>query len=136
MNFNDLNYISWKIIECNINRPLDVKTKQLSLSEAQAIACKNMFLKLLQNSQENTCIGILFWKKLQVWPATLSKQRLQQGCFLVNFAKFLRKPYRALPVAGSNANMERHRKPISEELFLNLNISGKPYSNELIFRYT
>ena len=40
--------------------------------------CKKVFLKISQNSQENTCLR----------PATLLKKR--HRCFLMNFAKFLR----------------------------------------------
>ena len=37
-----------------------------------------MFLKILQNSEENTCAGFSFWR-----PATLLKQRLRHRCFSV-----------------------------------------------------
>ena len=42
-------------------------------------------LRNLQNSQENTCAGLI--------PATLFKKRLWLRCFLVKFAKFLRTPF-------------------------------------------
>ena len=52
--------------------------------------CKKVFLKISQNSQENTCLR----------PATLLKKR--HRCFLMNFAKFLRTPfYRTGLVAAS-----------------------------------
>ena len=43
---------------------------------------KKIFLKISQNSQENTCA--------RVRPATLLKKRLWHRCFPVNFAKVLR----------------------------------------------
>ena len=63
-----------------------------------------MFLKISQNSQENTCVGISFFDKFaDLRPATLLKERLQHRCFPVNFVKFLRAPffYRTSPVAAS-----------------------------------
>ena len=53
----------------------------------QRCSVKKLFLKLSQNSQENTCA------RLQAWglrTATLLKKRLLHRCFPVNFAKFLR----------------------------------------------
>ena len=64
---------------------------------------KNVFLKISQNSQENTCVEVSFLIKLQAWLVTLLKKR-----FPVNFAKFLRtlflrkfKLHRTSPVAAS-----------------------------------
>ena len=65
---------------------------------------KLVFLNNSQNSQGNTFVGVTFirtpcftehlqWLLLKVsgfQPATLSKRRLRQKCFSVNFAKFLR----------------------------------------------
>ena len=55
-------------------------------TEAAVLRCsvKQVFLKILQNSQENTCAGAFI-------PATL-KERLLHRNFLVNFAKFLKIP--------------------------------------------
>ena len=55
--------------------------------------CKNVFLEILQNSQENTCARVSFLIKLQAQPATLLKKRLWRKCFPLNFAKFLRTPF-------------------------------------------
>ena len=41
---------------------------------------KKVFLEILQNSQENTCV-------------TLLKKRLWYRCFPMNFSKFLRTPF-------------------------------------------
>ena len=45
-----------------------------------------VFLKILQISQENTCVGMLLTKFVK----SFIKKRLQHRCFPVNFAKFLR----------------------------------------------
>ena len=49
-----------------------------------------MFLKILQNSQKNTCVRASFLIKFR--PATLLKKRLWHRCFSVNFAKYSRAP--------------------------------------------
>ena len=51
---------------------------------------EQVFLKISQNSQENTCPRVSFLLKLQAPPATLLKKRIWSRCFPVNFAKFLR----------------------------------------------
>ena len=74
---------------------------------------KKMFLKISQNSQENTCAGVPFLIKFQVSGvqqvsgllpglkrAALLKKRLWYKCFPMNFVKFLR----TLPVAPSYAS--------------------------------
>ena len=49
-----------------------------------------MFLKISQNSWENTCARISFLINMQTWGlATLLKNRKWRRCFPVNFAKFL-----------------------------------------------
>ena len=47
-----------------------------------------MFLKISQNSQENTHVRVSFFLR----PAILLKKRLWHRCFSRNFAKFLRTP--------------------------------------------
>ena len=63
------------------------------LSEAVAQVCsvKNVFLEILQNSQENPCARVPFFNKV-AWqsPTTSLKKRLRHRGFTVNFAKFLR----------------------------------------------
>ena len=51
-----------------------------------------MFLKISQNSQDNTCGRDSFLNKVAglAWPAALLKKRLWHRCFPVNVAKFLR----------------------------------------------
>ena len=81
---------------------------QMPSPEAVTPKCsaKKLFLKVSWNSKENTCVGfsflIKFGVKLQatagLLPATLLKKRLQDRCFSVNFAKFVR----TTPVAASS----------------------------------
>ena len=60
-------------------------------SSRQRCSINTVFLKISQNSQENTCARVSFLIKLQAsQPATLLKKRLWHRCFPVNFAKFLR----------------------------------------------
>ena len=50
-----------------------------------------MFLKISQNSQENTCARVSFSNKVAgLRPTTLSRKRLWHKCFPLNFAKFSR----------------------------------------------
>ena len=55
-----------------------------------------MFLKILQNSQENACGRVPLFKKLQVTglqPAALIKKRFQHRYFIVVLAKLFRTPF-------------------------------------------
>ena len=63
-----------------------VKTNQDVIGEQYSMK------KVLKIWQENTFVGVSFLINLRLRPATLFKKRLQQGCFAVNFVKFLRAP--------------------------------------------
>ena len=52
-----------------------------------------VFLKISQNSQENTCARASVNKVTGLRSATLLKKRPWHMCFPVNFAKFLRTPF-------------------------------------------
>ena len=54
--------------------------KKFLRSSRPEVFLKKVFLKISQNSQENTCARVL-------------KKRLWRMCFSVNFAKFLRTPF-------------------------------------------
>ena len=60
------------------------------------VLLKNMFLKISQNSLENTCFRVCFLINCRP-KATLLKERLRRGCFRVNFAKFLRNLFCRIP---------------------------------------
>ena len=66
-----------------------------SLTEAVVRRCslKKVLLKILKNSQENTCARVSFFKVADLRPAALLKKRLWHRCFPVNFAKFLGTPF-------------------------------------------
>ena len=51
---------------------------------------KMVFLKILQISQENTSVGILFNKVAGLKSCNFIEKRLQHRCFPVKFAKILR----------------------------------------------
>ena len=55
---------------------------------ARTCSVKKVFLKISQNSQENTCASLFF--NLSFF---ILKKRLQRSCFPVNFAKFLKTPF-------------------------------------------
>ena len=61
---------------------------------AQRRSAKKVFLKILQNSEENTCARASFLIKLQaLGPATLNEKRLQHSCSLANFSEILTSTY-------------------------------------------
>ena len=51
---------------------------------------KKMSFKILQKSQENTCVKVYFLINLQVTPTTLLKKRLWHRRFLVNYGKIFK----------------------------------------------
>ena len=67
------------------------------MPEAVARRCsaKKLFLKILQNSQENTCVGVSFSIKL--------KASGNSVFFSVNFAKMLRAHFYLISVKSSSA---------------------------------
>ena len=61
---------------------------------AQRCSIKKVLLKILQNSQENTCARASFLIKLQAEACNfIEKETLAQVYFPVNFPKFLRTPF-------------------------------------------
>ena len=61
----------------------------IKLQACNFIKSRKGVLRILQNSQENTCARVSFLINLQ----TLLKKRLWDRCFPVNFVKFLRTPF-------------------------------------------
>ena len=54
---------------------------------------KKLLLKILQYSQENTCVGVPFFNEnAGLQSCKFKKERLQRRCFNVNITKFLRAP--------------------------------------------
>ena len=64
---------------------------------------KKVFLKISQNSQENTCAR----KRLR--PATLLKKRPWHRCFPVNFVKILRTPFYRTPLVAASAFFQQRK---------------------------
>ena len=82
-------------------KPMKTYTESLSCRKkkldteatTRGVLSKKVFLKISQNSQENTCARLSFLIKLQVLglrPAALFKKKLWYRRFPVNLAKFLR----------------------------------------------
>ena len=82
-------------------KPMKTYTESLSCRKkkldteatTRGVLSKKVFLKISQNSQENTCARLSFLIKLQVLglrPAALLKKKLWYRRFPVNLAKFLR----------------------------------------------
>ena len=80
-------YVPWKIIWFCFVYLISARNSH------PEVFCKKVLLKILQYSQENTCVRVSFLIKLQPAPAALLKKRLWQRRFSVNFAKFLRTPF-------------------------------------------
>ena len=84
-------YKSIKAIEDGFyHKVIEAKCKE---AVSRRCSIKKVFLEILQNSQENTCVRVSFLIKLQAWPATLLKKKLWHKCFPVNYVKFLRTPF-------------------------------------------
>ena len=63
-------------------------------ADTRGVLQEQVFLEILQNSQETPVSESLFFNKVAGFrPATLLKKRLWHRCFPVNFAKFLRTPF-------------------------------------------
>ena len=63
-------------------------------SSHRRCSIKKTFLKISQNSQRSTCIGVPFLIKLQAsCPQLYFKKRLRHMYFPVSFVKFLRTPF-------------------------------------------
>ena len=64
-----------------------------TLNDTEAVirwcSVEKVFLKISQNSQENTCTRV----SSRLRSTTLLKKRLWHRCFPVNFVKFLRTPF-------------------------------------------
>ena len=84
-----LHYIP-KIWFCLFQNNLPLQVIILPGQVTRRYSVKKMFLKISQNSQENTCARVSLLMKLQSWPATSLKKRLWHRRFPVNFEKFLR----------------------------------------------
>ena len=85
-------YIPWKaLIFLTSSRRIEMERWfTMAGVVVQRCSVKKLFLKISQNSQENTCARVSSLIKLQ--PYVIKKETLAR-CFPVNFAKFLRTPF-------------------------------------------
>ena len=83
-----------KLSQMILNSQSFAKKFRYAEAVVQRCSVKMVFLEISQNSQENTCARVSFFKKVAgLRPATLLKKRLCHRCFPVNLAKFLRTPF-------------------------------------------
>ena len=75
----------------SVNKIIALMGKLLPEAGTRGVLCKKVFLEILQNPQENTCVRVSFLIKLG--PATLLKKRLWHRSFPANSVKFLRTPF-------------------------------------------
>ena len=73
----------------------EIKTLNIfQRSSRQDVFCKNVFLRnFAKFTGKHLCQSLYFNEVADLRSATLLKKRLWQGCFSVNFAKFLRTPF-------------------------------------------
>ena len=62
---------------------------------------KQMFLNVSPSSQQSTCVGISFKKTCKLKACNIIQKKTSNRYFPVKFAKFLRTPFSAPPVAAS-----------------------------------
>ena len=99
--------------------------------QAEAATCicssKQVFLKVLQYSQENACVEVSFCRSQ---PFSFIKNRFQRRCFSVNIAKFIKTTflYRAPLVTASERtkSLDTFFKNIQDPLLYDY-ISGKSF---------
>ena len=94
-----------------------------AFSEAVVGRCsvKKVFLKISQNSQENTCAR----KRLR--PATLLKKRTWHRCFPVNFVKFLITSFYRTPFVAASAFFQQRKAQL---IWVKLGIQLLAYFSE------
>ena len=62
-------------------------------TSSRRCSVKKVFLKMSQNSRENTCWSLFFNKVADLKPATLLQRDSNTRCSSLNFAKFLETPF-------------------------------------------
>ena len=96
--------------EAVVTRLSNAVSQQEQKQSTGGVLQKNMFLKVSQNSQENTCARVSFLIKLQAWPATLLKRRQAQmlSCEFSEIFKniFFTESQRTTASAGTELEIE------------------------------
>ena len=85
----------------------------------------SLFLKILQNIQENTSARSSYLIKLLKIPATLLKKRVRHRCFPINFAKFLRTAF--LQSTSEQLLLEFYALKLKSKIKKGLNFSRNEY---------
>ena len=75
-----------KVVKINICEVINTQKQSFRCSS------KQVFFRISQISQENTCVGVFFSNVAGLKACTFVKKRLQHRCFPVKFAKYLRTP--------------------------------------------
>ena len=76
-----------------LNTPLLIKQEEVTTCKDLSYWQK-VFLKILQFSQENVCVGVSFFNNVGSLKAcNFNKMKLKNKCFPVKFVKLLRKPF-------------------------------------------
>ena len=99
---------------------------------ARRSSVKKVFLKISQNAQEKTCVGVSFLHSCRTLTYIfLSKKRLRHNCFYVNFAKFLRTCF--LQTTSGRLLLEKQWILLKvNPLAIANNISKANYQNEFV----
>ena len=71
-------------------QPIRSFSHSILRSSCPEVLYNRLFLKISQNSQESTCVGVSFHKVAGLRPATLLKKRFRHGCFPEYFVNFSR----------------------------------------------
>ena len=92
-----LKLMTFSIFFSTINFPYQYLQEAKAYLEPSWTFCNRAFswnFLFLQNLQENTCPGVSFLIKLQVSILQFHwKKGLQHRCFLVNFARYFKRPF-------------------------------------------
>ena len=79
-----------KMIKSCRKNDLFLATVYINLRSSAEVFCKKAYLKILQISLENTCVGISFYQSCRLCRlCNFIKRRLQHRCFPVKYAKFI-----------------------------------------------
>ena len=93
-------FVVWLVHRKQIRTPYNILVQYLFYSIEAAIRvvlCKKVFLKISQNSQENTCAKVSFLIKLQAWQKNHFYRTLLDGCFwlyLLDYDLFIKSSFR------------------------------------------
>ena len=96
-------------------------------ADAQRCSVKKVFLEILQNSQENTCVRVSFWIKLQASVCNFIKKETLTQVFSFEFGKISENTfsYRTPPVTASEKRLSLWFLKTHKTFFHKRTASGK-----------